>query len=439
MPETIEPKADRARGARHGLAVGFEEALFPQKAKPTAMDSITQFVLGAAIGEATLKRVGPPRDPSLRVFRGGAFWLGGLIGTLPDLDVLFSRHLTNTQALGFHRGISHSLFLCSLLTPLIAWIFSKLFSRYDVSWKRWNLFVWLGLTTHWMLDSLTTYGTQVFLPFSNYPVNIGSLFIIDPTYTLPLFAGLLLTLWVSRGGRPYWPRGVHLGLLFSSLYLAFSLGSKYTVLSRFEASARDQGIPYQQLISVATPFNSILWYGYADTGEDVWVADSSLLDPRDREITWQRIPKGLDKIANFGPGEADQRLLWFSRGFFRLDLVDGQPVFIDLRFGRLQSWLLPVEPDGDDYLFRFALQPARDSGPYHDFDRLRPTERLKRFPWGVLWRRVLGQPASEKKEPELTRLTRLASGIGEEAPSSQADWPRQESAPSSRPDALKHH
>jgi inner membrane protein len=360
------------------------------------MDSITQFVLGAAVGEVTLKRARPAERPTTgKLFRWGAFWLGGLVGTLPDLDVLFRKHLTGPQALGFHRGVTHSLFFCTLATPLLASLFARIFRRYDVTWKQWNLFVWLGLNTHWMIDSLTTYGTQVFLPFSNYPVNIGSVFIIDPVYTLPLLAGLLWTLVASRGSRPYRPRGVQIGLAFSTLYLLLTLGSKYAVLARFEASARQQGIPYRQLISVATPFNSILWYGLADTGQDVWVADSSLLDPPDRQIPWQRIPKGHDAVKNFGEGVADQRLLWFSRGFYRLAMVEGQPIFIDLRFSRLKGWFVPIDPEGDDYPFRFALKPSTAQGPYSDFRRLRPAGRLDLFPWDNFWRRIKGQPARE--------------------------------------------
>lgn len=356
------------------------------------MDSITQFVLGAAVGEVTLKGV-RPRVEGGKPFRWGPFWLGGLVGTLPDLDVFARRYLTGPQALGFHRGITHSVFFCTLVTPLLAWVFARLFKRYDVSWRQWNIFVWLGLNTHWMIDSLTTYGTQVFLPFSNYPVNIGSVFIIDPMYTVPLAIGLLWTLLASRRDRPYRPKGIRAGLVFSTLYLALTLGSKYAVLARFESSARAQGIPYRQMISVATPFNSILWYGYADTGEDVWVADSSLLDPLDRPLRWQRIPKGHETVKGFGQGVADKRLIWFSRGFYRLDSVDGQPIFIDLRFSRLKSWFLPVAPQGDDYIFRFALRPSRPQGPFDDFRRLRPAGNLAQFPWRTLWRRILGMPA----------------------------------------------
>lgn len=360
------------------------------------MDSVTQFVLGAAVGEVTLKKV--RRDGASRAgqpFGWGAFWLGGLVGTLPDLDVLFRRYLTGPEALGFHRGVTHSVVFCTLVTPLLAWLFRRLFAKYDPSWRRWNLFVWLGLNTHWMIDSLTTYGTQVFLPFSNYPVNVGSVFIIDPVYTVPLLLGLLWTLLVSRGDRPYRPAGARCGLAFSTAYLLLTLGSKYAVLARFESSARATRIPYQQLISVATPFNSILWYGYADTGDDVYVADSSLLDPFDRRITWQRIPKNREKLPHFGEGAADKRLLWFSRGFYRLEVVDGQPVFIDLRFGRMKSWFLPVSPDGDDYLFRFGLLPADLDGPYVDFRRFSRGRDLKAFPWSILWRRLTGRPAKD--------------------------------------------
>ena len=353
---------------------------------------MTQFVLGAAVGEVTLKGVKPRAEGGLP-FRWGPFWLGGLVGTLPDLDVFVRRHLTGPQALGFHRGVTHSTFFCTLATPILAWILARICRRYDVSWRQWNLFVWLGLNTHWMIDSLTTYGTQVFLPFSNYPVNIGSVFIIDPLYTLPLLSGLLWTLFRSWGKRPYRPRGVRVGLIFSTVYLALTLGSKYAVLARFESSAREQGISYIQMISVATPFNSILWYGYADTGQDVWVADSSLLDPLDRPVVWQRIPKGNDVLKDFGQGVADRRLIWFSRGFYRLDLVDGQPIFIDLRFSRLKSWFLPIAPEGDDYMFRFALRPANPSGPYSDFTRLRPSGGFDQFPWAILRRRILGMPA----------------------------------------------
>ncbi len=358
------------------------------------MDSITQFVLGAAVGEAVLKPGflnDQTPEPEEKRFGLGAFLLGGLVGTLPDLDVLFRPWLNGPQALGFHRGVTHSLFFCTLVTPVLAWLFGRLFRRYKLSRNRWLAFVWLGLNTHWMIDSLTTYGTQVFLPFSNFPVNIGSVFIIDPVYTIPLLLGTLWSLFKGRDGRPISPGGVLFGLGISTFYLFLTLGSKYAVMHRFARSLEAEGVAYRQMITANTPFNSILWYCYADTGDEVWVGDSSLLDSWDRQIRWQRIPKNPELLPRFGEGVAGQRLLWFSRGFYRLDVLDGQPVFIDLRFGRLKSWLGPQDPEGSDYLFRFALKPQKLEGPYEDFGRHRPRGGFSQFPWDLFWQRLLGR------------------------------------------------
>lgn len=364
------------------------------------VDSVTQFVLGAALGEVVLKSSERCQDKPLqptKAFKLGAFWLGGLVGTLPDLDVFFGRELSGPQALGFHRSFTHSIFFCTLFTPILAAIFARIFRKYGLSAFKWNLFVWLGLNTHWMIDSLTTYGTQVFLPFSDFPVNIGSVFIIDPLYTLPLALGLFWSLASSLKGRAYRSTGVKTGLIISTFYLCLTLGSKFVVLSRFQHSLEAKGVQYKSLISVATPFNSILWYGYADTGQQVLVADASIFDPANREFEWQIIDKGNQALADFGQGEADKRLLWFSRGFYRLEYRKGQPLFIDLRFGRLKSWFLPVPSEGDDHMFRFALKPNKERGPYSDFKRMRPAGGLDQFPWPVFWRRIQGKPALDEE------------------------------------------
>lgn len=72
------------------------------------MDSLTHIVLGAAIGEVVLgKKIG----------NRALIW--GAIGeTIPDLDVLGNFFLNPTEALAFHRGITHSI-LFAVIAPLI--------------------------------------------------------------------------------------------------------------------------------------------------------------------------------------------------------------------------------------------------------------------------------------------------------------------------------
>lgn len=359
------------------------------------MDSITQFALGAALGEATLKPSYLNEEGETPRFGLGAFLLGGLIGTLPDLDVLARPFLNGPQALGFHRGITHSVFFCTLVSWPLALLCGRLFAKYELTSKRWLAFVWLTLNTHWMIDSLTTYGTQVFLPFSNQPVNIGSVFIIDPLYTLPLLVGSFWSLFRQRNKRPIRPLGVQLGLLLSTSYLAFTLLSKFVVWQRFESSLAEHQISYQQMMTTPTPFNSLLWYCCVDSGDDVWMGYCSLLDPSQRKIHWQRLSKNRTLLPGFGEGAAGRRLLWFSRGYYRLLSVEGKPAFADLRFGRLSVGSGTDDAENPDYVFLFRLQPEELKGPYKDFTRRRPLNRSGSVPWAALYNRALGREAPE--------------------------------------------
>ena len=72
---------------------------------------------------------------------------------------------------------------------------ARLCRRADATYRQWWLLVWLALITHPLLDAFTVYGTQFWLPFSDYPVGIGSVFIIDPLFTTPLLAGLTAARW----------------------------------------------------------------------------------------------------------------------------------------------------------------------------------------------------------------------------------------------------
>ena len=71
------------------------------------MDSFTQIVLGAAVGEAVLgKKVG-----------NKAMLWGAIAGTIPDLDVLFKLFLDAVTSNELHRGFSHSLLFSLLISP----------------------------------------------------------------------------------------------------------------------------------------------------------------------------------------------------------------------------------------------------------------------------------------------------------------------------------
>ena len=92
------------------------------------MDSLTQIVLGAAVGEAALgKKVG-----------NKAMVWGAIAGTIPDLDVLSGLFLNDLESLLFHRGITHSIFFAMVMAPILAYIVSSNPSSSGYFYKLWN-------------------------------------------------------------------------------------------------------------------------------------------------------------------------------------------------------------------------------------------------------------------------------------------------------------
>ena len=100
------------------------------------MDSLSQLVLGAAVGEAVLgKKIG-----------NKALLWGGIAGTIPDLDVLTRPFLDIVEEVEFHRSISHSIFLFIFLAPLMGYIvhrWSK--DKYRTTMREWGILFFLSL------------------------------------------------------------------------------------------------------------------------------------------------------------------------------------------------------------------------------------------------------------------------------------------------------
>ena len=133
------------------------------------MDSLSQLVLGAAVGGAVLgHRAGPT-----------AMRWGGVVATLPDLDVFVSLG-DPVSDFTYHRSATHSLLMQSLAAAPIAWLILRFHARERERWRSWILLVWLALVTHSLLDLCTIYGTQLLWPLTNHPFAVGSVFIIDP-------------------------------------------------------------------------------------------------------------------------------------------------------------------------------------------------------------------------------------------------------------------
>ncbi|WP_309246659.1 metal-dependent hydrolase [Ramlibacter montanisoli] len=203
------------------------------------MDSISQIALGAAVGIATMGR--------RTALWKAALW-GGIAGTLPDLDVVID-HGDALRNMTMHRGASHSLFWLSVVSPLMAALPAAV-HRERPLFTRWWLAMWLALVTHPLLDAMTVYGTRLLLPFSDHPFAVGSVFIIDPLYTVPLLVGVGIALSRRDGARLRWNGA---GLALSTAYLAWSVVAQAQVRDAAQEALAAQGGGPATLLVTPTP------------------------------------------------------------------------------------------------------------------------------------------------------------------------------------------
>ena len=303
------------------------------------MDSVTQIALGAAVAEASIGR---------RIGNRAILW-GAIAGTLPDLDV-FVPLGDVVRDFTYHRSASHSLFVLALLTPLLVWLITRIHSDTRALRKRWMLTIYLVFATHVLLDSMTAYGTQIFWPLPVPPVSLSTIFIIDPTYTLPLLIGVIAALVMTRqSDRGHLVNRV--GLILSSIYLGWTLYAKTIVERNFEAALRDQGIGYQKIFSTPAPFNTLLWRAVVRDEGGYYEGYYSLLDA-DNDIRFSYYPSREDLLTEIADYWPVQQLQWFSRGFYAVTERQGDIVISDLRMG--------LEPS---YAFQFKVGEISNPHP----------------------------------------------------------------------------
>lgn len=331
------------------------------------MDSLSQIALGSAITVAVIgRKVG---------FARAAAW-GAVAGTLPDLDALidFGDPILNMVR---HRAESHSLLYLSLAGPLLGALISRIHGQRALLGP-WMLAIWLALFTHPLLDWFTVYGTQLLQPLTDHPFGLGSVFIIDPAFTLPLILGLTGTAFLSRSRWRPGPNAV--GLALAVLYLGWSAIAQQHVseIARQHLPADAQGAD-QRLLVTPAPFNTVLWRLLVVTPTHYHEGWYSLLDPKPA-IRWQAHDRGAVLMARHLTHPGATRIAAFSHGFFSMDERDGRIFITDLRMGQ--------EPY---YAFRFDLGPAARE-PVSKLIQLRPPID-RGLPW--LWRRMMGDSTLE--------------------------------------------
>ncbi|MBA3648767.1 MAG: metal-dependent hydrolase [Chitinophagales bacterium] len=310
------------------------------------MDNITHAVLGASIGELTAgKKLG----------KKALLW-GALAANLPDIDVFFSSFQKIPDSLLTHRGFTHSILFCALATLLLAWWFNNMFRRYNAAFEDWARLFGFSLFSHIILDSLTTYGTGWFEPFSHYRVSFNTIFVLDPTYTIPLLISFiaLVILKSSSLKRKYW---LWAGLIISSSYLLFDFINKISVDTLFEKTLKKNNITWESYTSTPTPLNNFLWYTMAHSTNGYYIGYQSILDKSEFMDVFF-IPKNDSLLIPFNSDERVQKMIRFAEGYYCISKNDSGGIdFHDMRFGQIGGWHDPNAP----FVFTYHLSKGKNS------------------------------------------------------------------------------
>ena len=311
------------------------------------MDSLTQIVLGAAVGEAVCgKKIG-----------NKALLWGAIAGTIPDLDVLASPWLGVVAELSWHRSLTHSLLFALLAAPLFAYLLKKIYPSGRADYKDWFWLFFLGFVTHSLLDCCTTWGTQLFWPFSTRGIAFYNVFVIDPFYTVPFLTFLI---WAATKDKkdPLRQRLNTLGLLISSAYLVFTFAAKTMANQAFEESMKRQGIRYEEYISKPTPFNAILWAASVKTPDGYYSGFYSLLDD-DQQVDFDFFPQNAHLLAPLLPNPKLEKLLEITKGYYTVAQKDDTLLIHDLRFGQFNGW----QEKGGEFVFTYSI--TKQDGQLH--------------------------------------------------------------------------
>lgn len=292
------------------------------------MDSVTQFTLGAAIGVVTLgRRIGPRK----------AAITGGIVATMPDMDVFIPSD-DPIDAFVNHRGWSHSLIVQTVAAPIIGEGVRRIFGglRDAPRWVPMGA-VWAILTTHALLDAFTVYGTKLLWPLYDYPFGLGSVFIIDPLYTIPL---LLVTLWAFFSGSlgQKLRRTAIVSLSVNTLYLGWSVVGQQLAKEKIFAALQENGVSTEQVLVTPMPFTTVLWRGLAIDGDRYANVYRSLLDEKvEAHINFH--PRNLELLEKLPDGAPVEAVALFSKGYYALSNGGDDFLVNDLRMGATPNYV----------------------------------------------------------------------------------------------------
>ncbi|MBL4711362.1 MAG: metal-dependent hydrolase [Gammaproteobacteria bacterium] len=289
------------------------------------MDPLSQASLGASLSQSFTN------DRSKQLT---ALIIGALAGMAPDLDVFIRSADDPMLFLEFHRQFTHSLIFIPVGALLCALVFYP-FVRKKLTFPHVYLFSFLAYATHGLLDACTSYGTQLFWPFSNTRIAWNTVSIIDPLFTLPIIVFIVLAV-IKKNSRY-----ARFGFAYAVIFLCLGVLQYQRAENALYELVKQRGHEVERTHIKPSFGNRHVWkliyeYDgryYVDAVKLLWHIDyikgSSIqkLDIK-RDFPW--LPAGSQQTKDV------ERFRWFSDDFLAVNPSDANMI-MDVRYSYLPN------------------------------------------------------------------------------------------------------
>ena len=277
--------------------------------------------------------------------------LGFLSGMAADLDIFIRSSNDPLLYLEFHRQFTHSLIFIPVGGFVCTIFFYYLFLRNkDITFKQTYIYSTLGYATHGLLDSCTTYGTQLLWPFTDDRIAWNTISIIDPLFTIPLLSLIIIAVIKKKKVISY------LALSWVIFYSIFGLIQKERAEAIGNGLANTRGHDLVNVVAKPSFANLIVWK-IIYTTKDSYYIDAVRLGLGEDVIEGVKIDKlNIQKSFPWLDLKSQQardieRFRWFSNGYLALSETHPNRI-IDIRYSMLPNeghglWGIELKPDAD--------------------------------------------------------------------------------------------
>ena len=234
---------------------------------------------------------------------------------IPDIDH-FSLRLAGPLAyLKYHRGFTHSIMGSLVIAAVMAgaaYSIKEVRSRLPHGLRGYGILFGLsllGIYAHIFFDLITSYGTQIFFPFSTKRYSLDIVFIIDLYFTSILLIPLIIILFKKERAQI-----IALGSLVGIIaYLGFTYIERSSIIEKVKADNNKIGIKSTTIEAIPLPLSPFRWSVFTEDNVRYYQTNVDALNGRSTTEVFNKKVDGSDIVKMVENLDIVKTYLWFAK------------------------------------------------------------------------------------------------------------------------------